>query len=86
MPIISEFYGISIMRYYDDHAPPHFHAKHGDDEALIQISPLEPLKGRLSTRALNLVLEWAQNHQDELMEDWNHASNNKKLHKIPPLE
>ncbi len=31
-------------------------------------------------------MEWAQIHQDKLMEDWNYAENNKKLHKIPPLE
>ena len=85
MPTISEFFGILILMYYSDHAPPHFHAKYGDYEALIQISPLALLKGDLPPRALSLVIEWAQIHQKELMEDWNYAANNKKLHKIPPL-
>ncbi len=44
MPTISEFLGILIVMYYNDHAPPHFHAKYGEHEALIQISPL----GRLA--------------------------------------
>ena len=26
MPIISQFYGIIIKMFYNDHAPPHFHA------------------------------------------------------------
>jgi hypothetical protein len=26
MPELSRFYGIVIQMYYDDHAPPHFHA------------------------------------------------------------
>ena len=86
MPTISEFFGILILMYYSDHAPPHFHARYGEYEALIQISPLGLLKGDLPPRALSLVTEWAQIHQKQLMEDWNYATNNKKLQKIPPLQ
>lgn len=86
MPTISEFFGILILMFYNDHAPPHFHARYGEYEALIQISPLGILKGKLPPRALSLVMEWAQIHQEQLMEDWNYAASNKKLHKIPPLE
>ncbi len=31
---------------------------------------------------MSLVIEWAQIHQEALMEDWNYAANEKKLHKI----
>ncbi len=86
MPTISEFFGILILMFYNDHAPPHFHARYGEYEALIKISPLGILKGKLPPRALSLVMEWAQIHQDQLMDDWNNAANNKKLHKISPLE
>lgn len=86
MPTISEFFGILIMMYFNDHAPPHFHARYGEFEALIQISPIAVLKGDLPPRALSLVIEWAKIHQKELMQDWNHAENNKKLQKIPPLQ
>lgn len=86
MPTISEFFGIIILMYYSDHAPPHFHAKYGEFEALIKISPIGILKGNLPPRALSLVIEWAQTYQDKLMQEWNHAATNKKLHKIPPLE
>jgi hypothetical protein len=86
VPTISEFFGILILMYYRDHAPPHFHAKYGDYEALIQISPISLLKGNLPPRALSLVIEWAQIHQGELLEDWNYAANNKKLQKIPALQ
>lgn len=85
MPTISEFFGILILMYYNDHSPPHFHAKYGDDEALIRITPLGILKGKLPPRALSLVIEWAHVHQKALMQEWNHAANNKKLQKIPPL-
>jgi hypothetical protein len=37
MPRISTFYGIVIAIYYDDHAPPHFHALYSGSEAVIRI-------------------------------------------------
>jgi hypothetical protein len=86
MPTISEFLGITILMYYGDHAPPHFHARYGEYEALIQISPLGLQKGRLPPRVLSLVIEWASIHQNELLEDWKRAEANQKLVKIPPLE
>jgi hypothetical protein len=39
MPRISSFHGVDIYMYYNDHVPPHFHAMHGDDEALISFNP-----------------------------------------------
>ncbi|MCL6564418.1 MAG: DUF4160 domain-containing protein, partial [Firmicutes bacterium] len=37
MPTISEFFGIVITMYWQDHMPPHFHALYGDDEVLVDI-------------------------------------------------
>ncbi len=85
MPTISEFFGIVILMYYSDHAPPHFHARYGDFEVLIQISPLGVMTGNFPPRALSLVMEWALIYQELLLEDWNYATNHKKLQKIPPL-
>lgn len=86
MPTISEFFGIFILMFYQDHAPPHFHARYGEHEVLIQISPLGVLKGDFPPRALSLVMEWAQINQKLLIKDWENAANHKKLHKIPPLQ
>ncbi len=33
MPEICRFYGIVIKMYFDDHAPPHFHAEYSEYEA-----------------------------------------------------
>jgi hypothetical protein len=38
MPVISRFFGISIVMYHRDHQPPHFHAKYGDAEATVEIA------------------------------------------------
>jgi len=35
MPRISVFLGIVITMYFDDHAPPHFHARYSGQEAAI---------------------------------------------------
>ena len=59
MPTLSVFFGIVIRMYYDDHAPPHFHAIYGEFEALIGLDPLEVIDGSLPRRALSLVLDWA---------------------------
>jgi len=84
MPVISRFYGIVITMYYNDHAPPHFHARHERDEVVVEIHG-GLVKGRMSKRALRFVLEWAEQHQDELLEDWNRARDRRPLEPIPPL-
>jgi Domain of unknown function (DUF4160) len=56
--------------FFQDHAPPHFHALYAEHEALIDIRTLEILEGAMPRRALALVLEWAQEHRAELTEDW----------------
>jgi len=86
MPTISEFFGILIRMYYDDHNPPHFHVFYGEYEAQVSIDTLEVIKGKLSKRALALVLEWAAEHRNELREDWRLAELHQPLDKIEPLE
>ncbi|WP_324996896.1 DUF4160 domain-containing protein [Salinisphaera sp.] len=83
---VSRFYGIIIALYYNDHAPPHFHAKYAGDEATIAIENGDLLDGSLSRRALRLVEEWRGLHQSELREDWRLARTRHPLNSIEPLE
>ena len=69
MPEISRFFGMVILMYWSEHNPPHFHVKYGDESAVININTLKITEGRLSRRALSLVLDWAELHQTELLED-----------------
>jgi hypothetical protein len=64
MPTISMFYGILIRMFFNDHPPPHFHARYGEFEATVNIGTLEILEGHLPSRALNLVQEWAMIHRE----------------------
>ena len=86
LPEISRFLGIVIAMFYNDHNPPHFHAKYGDFKAVIAIETGEVIEGRLPPRVLGLVQEWREYHKDELAEDWNFARERKALKKIQPLE
>jgi hypothetical protein len=86
MPCISQFFGIVIYMYYNDHAPPHFHAKYGDCEALYEIRTLQIYAGRLPGRAHNLVIEWADLNRVELLADWERARQGEPLINIRPLE
>jgi len=62
-----------------------FHAKYARDQVVIDIRTLMVLEGKMPRRALALVLEWAQEHRDELMEDWELCIHNQLPKKIPPL-
>lgn len=86
MPTISTFYGILIKIFFVDHAPPHFHAQYGEYKAVISIKELSVVDGSLPRRALNLVLDWAELHQEELLKNWNLASANEMPNTIKPLE
>jgi hypothetical protein len=86
MPEISRFFGIVVAMYYNDHAPPHFHVRYAQQRAVIEIDPAMVLEGRLSPRAQALVLEWAAQHQAELMADWELARRQAPLNRIDPLE
>lgn len=35
MPIVSEFYGIKILMYWNDYMPAHFHAEYGDHKIIV---------------------------------------------------
>ena len=85
MPEISRFLGIVIYMYFNEHNPPHFHAEYNEHKASVLIDTLEPLEGKLPTRVMSLVVEWARRHRAELMENWNSIQKTGKYSKIKPL-
>ncbi|TWU00558.1 hypothetical protein Pla108_15100 [Botrimarina colliarenosi] len=85
MPVISRFYGIAVKMYYNDHAPPHFHATYSGNEAVIEIETSALLRGGLPNRALDLIVEWVELHRDELRANWDRARHAESLDAIDPL-
>ena len=70
--------------YYDDHQPPHFHARYQDHRAAIALDGIL-LAGSLPRIAMGLVEEWASLHHEELIQDWKLAQGHEPLKLIPPL-
>jgi len=85
MPIISNFFGIIIRMFFNEHAPPHFHVEYAEYKASVNIQTLEVIEGKLSRRAQELVLDWAELHQKELLEDWELCRQHLEPKKIEPL-
>jgi len=84
MPRISIFFGIVIYMYYDEHAPPHFHAMYEGSEGVFGCNG-NLLKGTMTPRAARLIKEWAGMHKKELEENWERAERNMPLNWIEPL-
>lgn len=85
MPVISRFLGIVISMFWNDHAPPHFHAKYGDFEITVEIAS-GIVEGKFPPRALKHVMEWYELHKDELSQDWDLCRQAQQPRPIQPLE
>ncbi len=87
MPTISMFYGIVIRMYCapSEHSPPHFHAYYQDRAAVVAIETGAILEGALPPRQSKLVAAWAELHKEDLMADWQLASQGELPFKIEPL-
>ncbi len=89
MPTISMFYGIIVRLYYFDnqqHNTPHIHVHYQDESAVIEIPNGKVLEGSLKRNKLKLVEAWIEIHRDELMADWELATNGEPVFKIDPLK
>jgi hypothetical protein len=86
MPEICRFFGIVIAMYHKEHMPPHFHAKYAGHRASFSIQDLKIIEGGVPRRAVSLVLEWAFQHRDDLMVNWERAQRMEALAHIEPLE
>jgi hypothetical protein len=85
MPEICRFLGIVITMYFNDHDPPHVHARYGESRATFAIDALKLLDGELPPRVVGLVAEWAAMHRFELRRNWTLLATEGKFRRIEPL-
>ena len=84
MPEISMFYGIVIKMFFDDHAPPHFHAQYGSDEVIININALAVIAGKIPPRGMGLVMDLSMPEEIQLVEDlWDDIASHPELVPVP---
>jgi hypothetical protein len=82
MPTIARFYGIVIQMYWDDHAPPHFHARYGRAKAIVRISDAVVIAGELPPVATRMVREWALARRAQLEHNWQMGLEGEPMEKI----
>lgn len=86
MPIVSAFFGIIIRMYFDDHPPPHFHAEHQGEDAVVDFEG-RIIAGEISSAtARKYIRQWARLRQAELEANWKRAQKLQRLENIAPLE
>ena len=85
MPEISRFLGIVIGMFYSEHGVAHFHAVYGEHEISVEMES-GTIHGEFPARALRLVLEWANLHKQESVENWQLARQGQPLKRVAPLE
>lgn len=71
--------------FYSEHGVAHFHAVYGEHEIPVEVESGK-IHGQFPARALQLVLEWANLHKEELIENWQLARQGRPLKRIAPLE
>lgn len=86
MPTISFFYGISIQMFYDDHPPPHLHARYNEFRARYDIATGALLSGALPKQADRLVREWISEKSVDLVANWRRMEKGEQMEYIEGLK
>jgi hypothetical protein len=86
MPVLSRFYGIVIRMLFIRPFVAHFHAIYQNCELIVRVAPLEIIQGDAPRRVREMVLEWAAQHEEELMQAWNRLSAAQPPLPIEPLK
>ena len=85
MPVLSKFYGIVIRMLFVREFTAHFYAYYDKWELMIGVAPVRILQGDAPERVSELVLEWAKEHQYELLTAWNSMARSRQPQPIQPL-
>ncbi len=85
MPVLSKFYGIVIRMLFVREFTAHFYAFYDTFELVIGIAPVRIIQGQAPERVSKLVLEWAAQHQYELLTAWNRLAQARPPQPIQPL-
>jgi hypothetical protein len=70
MPVVAIINGIKIEFYFDEHPPPHFHARYAEFVAQIDIEALEIIRGSLPRPQMQTIQQWAASRRQALRAAW----------------
>jgi hypothetical protein len=70
MPTVAIINGTKIEFYFDEHPPPHFHARYAEFVVQIDLATLEVIKGSVPRPQLRAIQEWAMPRRGALRAAW----------------
>jgi Domain of unknown function (DUF4160) len=70
MPVVAIINGIRIEFYFDEHPPPHFHARYAEFIIQIDLETLEIIKGSMPRPQMRMIQEWAAPRRAALRAAW----------------
>jgi hypothetical protein len=85
MPVLAKFYGIVIRMLFVREFTAHFYAYYDKWELMIGVAPVRIIQGEAPGRVRDLVIEWATQHQYELLTAWNRMAQARQPEPIQPL-
>jgi len=89
MAILSMFYGLIISMFYGDnkqHKSPHIHVRYQDMKAVFSIPEGEMIEGSLPIKKIKLIQAWIIMHEEDLIANWELATNEQNIFRIEPLK
>ena len=69
MPIIATVAGVKIYMYYQDHNPPHFHARHDGQSEVFDLDG-NSMEGSIDQKKSKAVRKWAKKNKKLLQKKW----------------
>lgn len=81
MSAIDIIKGILIYMYGQDHNPPHLHIKDGGEWFTITIQS-RLVEGKGSSKTINIINEYIDKHEVELLALWEKAQRGETIEKI----
>ena len=86
MPTVAILRNVLIQFYYNDHDPPHFHARGRGFSARVGIEDAAflDIQGVMPVSIQRDIVEWTGRRHAELAENWRLARLNQPLNRIDP--
>jgi hypothetical protein len=75
-------FSFDIRTKEQNHHVAHFHVKKAEFEGSFSIKPIKLLSGNFPNKNIEYILEWAEKHQEDLIELWNRVHPHKKIQKV----
>lgn len=79
VPSVASVGAATIFFYYNDHPPPHFHAREAEHRAKIAIADQSLIAGSLPPSSLRKVVRWAAANDELLANYWNASQQGDRI-------